>query len=139
MRSVLARIFTLAALMLPAIWAVAQGPPVAVDHAVTGWSTGETSAKVQVALQVSNPGGTTLRDLKLSVLPMAPVGGERTAILVGTLKPRQKATLSITLQAHPVSGPEQIAKRPLRFTGSYLDERGAERKFPVTSFPGGTR
>ncbi|WP_183361508.1 hypothetical protein [Geomonas limicola] len=139
MRTVLARIFTLAALMLPAVLAVAQGVPVAASHAVTGWSAGDTAATVQIALQVTNPGNATLKDVSLSVVPMAPVTGGEAAVQVGTLEPRQKRTLSLTLQAHPVSGAKQVALLPLRFTGSYLDEDGTEHAFPVTSFPGGEK
>lgn len=139
MRNMFARVFSVAALMLPAVWAVAQGPPVAVSHEVTGWSTGETAATVQVALQVANPGDTPLKEVTLRVVPMAPVVGERTPVQVGTLEPRQKRTLAITLTAHPVSGPKQLAVRPLRFTGSYLDQGGTEHRFPVTSFPGGAK
>jgi len=139
MKNTLTRLFILSALLLPAAWAWASGPPVVVTHSVTGYRAAGATAGFDLSLQVRNPGDAPLSNLSLSLAPMPPFFKGWSSLEIASLAPQQTVDFVLHLEGPSNYPRSEVALRPLHFIGKYQGPDGALHGFPVRSQPGGAQ
>lgn len=129
----------LAALFLAGGATHAAGPPVLLDHTLTGLAQGDATQTADYTLHVENPGNLPLEELTLAMVPLPPLFAERTTVNLGYLAPHEKRDVFVQVVIPVRLQEEHVSRAPLFWAGTYLDAEGKTAEFSAKSRPGGTK
>jgi hypothetical protein len=139
MKMTLAKLFIFSALLVSSGLAWGAGPPVLVTHALAGSSKGQILTTLNFTMNVVNLGEAPLSALTLVLVPVLPLAPDRTTLEVAPLGPHEGVDLPLQVTMPGFLKAEELSRKPLSWTGTYLDAQGAQVDFHITSFPGGVR
>lgn len=139
MKRAITGFLTALSIVVVAVCAWAEGPPVEVKHTLTSYSKADRMVTLEYSVQVRNLAENPLPSLALTLIPRPPVVTTKSTVNLSTLAPRESTTFTVKFATRLLQDQAYFSKRPLLWAGKYQDEKGKLVEFPVKSKPGGAK
>jgi hypothetical protein len=124
------------ALLTSTAAAFAADSPISLTHKLTASQKGTSATTLTFSLHLENRSDRTLTNLALSFMSFPPYTTRGANITLQTLGPHQSVDSRLVVAASPSQDPNELAYRPLFFTGKYSTE-GRSLDFPAVCQPMG--